>query len=70
MREFWSGFLVGIAAGTLLYAALVSFESPAPDRIISYREAERIAAWSCRCDTCCETLDRLDADDREEGRQE
>ena len=32
-----------------------------PDTIPAH-DQERDAAWSCRCDTCCETLDRLDAE--------
>jgi len=34
-----------------------------PDTIPAH-DQERDAAWSCRCDTCCETLDRLDAEGR------
>jgi len=39
----------------------------------SYDSREWTEAWECRCDTCCETLDRLEAEalilDQKEGAQ-
>lgn len=64
MREFISGFFVGAAVGMLLYTFVLTTENRGIeiDRVVTSREVEYMAAWSCRCDTCCRELDRIEAE--------
>ena len=50
-----------LALALAFWFLAVLFMSLGPDTIPAH-DQERDAAWSCRCDTCCETLDRLDAE--------
>jgi len=52
-----------LALALAFWFLAVLFMSLGPDTIPAH-DQERDAAWSCRCDTCCETLDRLDAEGR------
>jgi hypothetical protein len=59
--------------GAFMALSLPDLLAPKAPPVKIHDTREWIEAWACRCDTCCETLDRLEAEaknlDVKEGAQ-